>query len=383
MSRALSCRNWWAIPLLCLFVLQPACTKSPDAPQEQPAPKGFKWVLAKGRQPAAVAVVVHGLGAPKSMDQVVWQLTEGWQAADVLQVTLAGHEGGPESSPDKQEKIWRKQLQEAYEQAKQRAGNRLELWFLGHSLGVALCADILRQENMRFHRMVWFAAVVSLSHLIDSLAYVVNLLKLKNEQNDIKKLDRFLGYVFLKGTGEKMVDYKKIFGKDINKEKLEELGKILRGKKHEKGSILQWESIKNIFSADLHADLEPIFTLKPSSLQYEKLGQTTRVGLQAMETVSDAVATNQKDALLNRFPTLILVDPDDLVVSKVGIAQQKQANAFTNWRLVSAPATGHGKVTHIRDQAAVRETVKEFLGLQKVLDAQVEGDNSSDNRGTQ
>ncbi|MEM7494547.1 MAG: hypothetical protein AAF471_00065 [Myxococcota bacterium] len=392
MGRALSCKGWWTIPLLWLLLPQLACTKPSEAPaaQEQPAPKGLKWVLAKGRQPAAIAVVVHGLGAPKSMDQVVWQLTQGWQAADVLQVTLAGHEGGPQGPPDEQGKIWLRQLQEACQQAKQRAGNQLELWFLAHSLGVAPWANMLRQENtreptIRFHRTVWFAPAVSLTHLLESLAHIVDLIWLRNNRNDIEKIDRFFGYIFPKREDKGTIDYRKIFSGDFNEERMKDLGEILNNQKSlkdENQSILQWESIKSVFPADLQADLEPIFTLKPDSQKYQKLGQTTRVGLQNMGAISNAVATSQKDVRLNQFPALLVVDPDDLVVSKVGMAQQKQANEFTNWRLANAPATGHGKVTHMRDQPAIRKMVKEFLGIPKeVSDGQPDKDSSvlSDN----
>jgi len=121
------------------------------------------WFKALG-QPKAVVLVAHGLNLkPEKMDTLAGLLRDA--GADVLRITLSGHEGDMAAFKNVNSEIWERDFNSSYAEALTRSRQlKVPLYFLGFSLGALVGVRSMIEENSstKFDRMVLLAPAISL-----------------------------------------------------------------------------------------------------------------------------------------------------------------------------------------------------------------------------
>jgi len=127
-------------------------------------------------RPKAVILIAHGLNLkPEKMDILAGIFAT--QGADVLRLTLSGHEGDMSAFKNVTAQIWDGDFRVSYTEAIKRSQElNVPLYFVGFSLGGLVGVRSMGQENskIKFDRMALLAPALSLK----IAARLVSLLKI-------------------------------------------------------------------------------------------------------------------------------------------------------------------------------------------------------------
>lgn len=122
----------------------------------------------------AVVVLLHGLNLkPQKMDD--WSKLLASHGAQIIRISLAGHQGSYEEMRDVKASIWHNQFKDAMIMAQQMSDkHRVPIFFVGFSLGALVALEGLATDGWSIEKMVLIAPALSIPWYSESAIKILS-----------------------------------------------------------------------------------------------------------------------------------------------------------------------------------------------------------------